>query len=243
MLGFGKTKTELKNEQIHLYKSLEKVLLDCFRNLEKIETIKYNYKKTLENNQFLSKQAAFAKLTQDIAHEIKNTLGMLQSGAIRLKQHQENPELRKKFTDIIIKNIDQTLSVCDMMLKSANTKCSTSKEFTNINSIIKDIINLAHYKCKKSNISIHQKLSSLPEIKASKNRLHQAILNLTVNAIEAIKTDGDLTYQSTLNNENKIQIIIQDTDCGIKSSEIPHIFEPYINTKKENIGLGLALVK
>lgn len=243
MLGFGKTKTELKNEQIHLYKSLEKVLLDCFRNLEKIETIKYNYKKTLENNQFLSKQAAFAKLTQGIAHEIKNPLGMLQSGAIRLKQHQENPELIKKFTDIIIKNIDQTLSVCDMMLNSANTKCSTSKELTNVNNIIKDIIDLAHYKCKKSNITIHQNLNTIPDITISKNRLHQALLNLTVNAIEAIKTEGKLTFETCLNSENKIQITIKDTGCGIKPSEIDYIFEPYINSKKENIGLGLALVK
>ncbi len=89
----------------------------------------------------------------------------------------------------------------------------------------------------------------LPKIKADKNQMHQVILNLFLNAIQAMPTGGELKIDvSPLNSPpgeghkpNFIKTVISDTGRGIPPHLIPKIFDPFFTTKAKGIGLGLSI--
>ncbi len=87
-------------------------------------------------------------------------------------------------------------------------------------------------------------LPSLPRIKGSRVNLEQVLMNLAVNARDAMPEGGTLQIETSLTPEHGVQVRVSDTGRGIPSSDLPHIFEPFFTTKapEKGSGLGLAMV-
>jgi two-component system sensor histidine kinase HydH len=96
----------------------------------------------------------------------------------------------------------------------------------------------------ENNIKINANLS--PGIKDSpldQDRINQALLNLYLNAIEAMEDGGALSVSLSENKDSEgIKIVISDTGNGIDKKDLDHIFDPYFTTKQSGTGLGLAIV-
>ena len=79
--------------------------------------------------------------------------------------------------------------------------------------------------------------------KIDPDRLKQVLLNLYLNAIEAMDGEGAITVALMPSElDNGIQITVSDTGPGIKQEDLPHLFDPYFTTKSSGTGLGLAIV-
>jgi two-component system sensor histidine kinase HydH len=97
---------------------------------------------------------------------------------------------------------------------------------------------------RENQIEINTNLS--PDIKKfplDQDRINQVLLNLYLNAIEAMEDGGALEVSLSQNEESEgIKIVISDTGKGIAKKDLDHIFDPYFTTKQSGTGLGLAIV-
>ena len=115
------------------------------------------------------------------------------------------------------------------------------KTQVDINKMIEDGLYFIKSRCKKSGIEIKLSLSSdLPEITADQSQIYQVLVNLVVNAVQAMPDGGLLTIK-TLFDDSDISMFIEDTGIGMSKDTVEKIFLPFFTTKEINEGTGIGL--
>jgi len=146
----------------------------------------------------------------------------------------------KKYISIIENEIKRCRNITKSVIELARTKMD--KKDVNINSIIDKIVELFE----NSNIAkevrfITEYDRSLPDIKADPNQIHQAIINVVLNSIQAIDSDGQIVIKTSINGTS-LSVSIKDNGRGMTEETISRITEPYFtNNKKDGTGLGLSI--
>ena len=180
----------------------------------------------------LANQSAFATLTRRIAHEIKNPMTMLLSRAELVQDQLDNPTAVKKFSDMMLRNITRILKLMESMLKYG-AHPSEKKESFSVNKVLEDIIELIQPKCKEDFIHLDTELKEKVSSFGCPINIYQAILNVTVNAIQYSQKDGLISIRLTepvtyLNKEQKkikgSLIEVEDNGSGISQHNLKKIF-------------------
>jgi signal transduction histidine kinase len=117
------------------------------------------------------------------------------------------------------------------------------KQPLNINTKITRTLFLLENQAIFQNITVEKKLdTSVPFVMADSQQMNHMLMNIILNAVQAMEEKGKLTVKSHLNAANdKVRIAISDTGPGIPEDVMPHIFEPFYTTKEEGEGTGLGL--
>lgn len=200
------------------------------------------------------KMASVGMLTAAITHEINTPMGAINSNA-QLEDMvlesmagnriiQEDEELSSLFARLKEVN-DINLIACDRIIEIIKSLKSFSRldqaEFqeANINDGIKSVLVLTR-NLLKNRITVHEDYAELPMVKCFPGQLNQVIMNIVVNASQAIEGEGDL-YIRTYQSENNVYIAIKDTGIGIRQEDISKLFDPGYTTKGVGVGLGLGL--
>jgi signal transduction histidine kinase len=190
------------------------------------------------------KMAALGILTAGVAHEINNPINYILNGTaaiedyIKQKSSNEYTELRPYF-DAINTGISRTTNIIKSLGRYSR---SDRLPFTecNIHEIIEDCLTML-YNQYKSRIEIHREYYiGMPKLFLNEGKIHQALLNILDNAIQAIKDEGQIAVHTAIDN-SYISIIISDTGQGISEESIKHIFDPFFTTKDPGQGTGLGL--
>jgi len=131
-------------------------------------------------------------------------------------------------------------------LRNFVKKGELQKSTTDINSLIHAVLNLATSEIKNNKIDITFSLDDeLPLVVTERILIEQVVLNLVRNAIDAMTENGsmarELHVQTALNNEQIIEVKIMDTGPGLKPDQIENIFNTFVTTKKNGIGMGLPI--
>lgn len=121
-------------------------------------------------------------------------------------------------------------------------------EDVDINKLIQDALLLHSEDLHVRNIVIRKRLSKLPNIRADHDKMKQVVINLILNARDAMPEGGELLVSSgVITNEPKgsdrVTLQFKDNGCGIPEDVLPHIFEPFFTTRADGVGLGLAVCK
>lgn len=192
-----------------------------------------------------------SKLTGMLAHEIKNPLSTVK---INLKLAAEDLEdcdrqasdhklarVIKKIS-IVRKEADRLEEILERFLRYIS-KPQLQLENIDINELVGDMIDFFSPQCRTNSITIRQGLYQQPLIcKVDANMLKQAILNLFINAQQAMTAGGELMIRTDkLRNNTVIQI--SDTGCGIDAERLPDLFDVCHSTRSRGSGLGLPTVK
>jgi len=192
----------------------------------------------------LSHHERIGKLSLSIAHEIKNPVSAIL--ATCELYHSEKELDLDRFNMVVKKNIQRLLTVTNSMLSFGEVSYSSEEEFQ-INTAIDEILYLVEPMAKKTGVTIVRKYSEFPSVKMDTIRFHQVILNLVINAIEAMKDGGQLTISTKMfkyeSGDDWIEIEVHDTGSGIGEADLERIFTSYVTMKKGNTGLGLYVVK
>jgi len=211
------------------------------------------YQKLKETQEQLiqsAKMAAMGQLAAGISHELNQPLtgikGFAQAAFMDLK---ESDPLRADLSKII-----EQADRMDRIIKNVRffaRKSEFKMEELDINQPIEDSLMLLSQQLKVHNIRVAKHFAeNLPKIKGDQNQLQQIFLNLITNAKDAIGNlnnpdGGELLIKTSLSEDKKnIEVVFQDTGCGISEENLSNVFNPFFTTKSPGggIGLGLAIV-
>jgi two-component system, NtrC family, sensor kinase len=187
--------------------------------------------------------ATLGQLAAGVAHEINepltNILGFAQLA-------QKAPGVPGQVADDLEKVVRSCLHAREVIHKLLTfaRKMPPEKSMVNLNQIITDGLYFLESRCAKAGIVVVRKLDpDLPGISADRSQLHQVIVNLVVNAVQAMPHGGSLTIE-THACTGGVMLIVQDTGVGMTDWIKQNLFTPFFTTKDvhEGTGLGLAVV-
>jgi two-component system NtrC family sensor kinase len=187
------------------------------------------------------KLVAMGELAAGIAHEINNPLtGVLTYSTLLLKDASE-PELKEDLQVIV----DETTRCRDIVKKLLDfaRRDKPQKKPANLNKVIRDTLKLLRNQALFQNIELHEDFDgNLPESRLDMNQIKQVLMNMFINAAEAMKGTGALRIETKTCREPRcIEAAITDTGPGIPKDKLDKIFEPFYTSKGSGRGTGLGL--
>ncbi len=188
------------------------------------------------------KLASLGRLAAGVAHEVNNPLGgILTFSMLSLEECDQDHPLRQNL-EIIVKQTMRCREIVKGLLDFAR-QSSTSATITRINSIVEKTLSLLENQAIFHNIRMVKNFDdSDPEAQIDAGQLQQVVVNIVLNAADAMEESGVLTVETVTVRENhEVLIRISDTGKGIPEEIIPFIFEPFFTTKKVGKGTGLGL--
>jgi len=186
--------------------------------------------------------ASVGRLAAGVALEIRNPLSSIKGFATYFKQrYQEVPE-DQQTAGIMIQEVDRLNRVVSQLLEFARP-ISISAKPTTFKELVADSLKLIQQQAQDRQITINTRNSAkVDEINTDPDRINQILLNLYLNAIEAMEPGGKLQIDISDSDENgSLNIRVSDTGKGIDQKDLPKIFDPYFTTKSSGTGLGLAI--
>ena len=190
------------------------------------------------------KMAIAGRLTASIAHEINNPLQAVQNCLHLAGRMELHDEQRLNYLELAKGELERLMHTVQRMLDFYRPAALDRKP-ANINIIIEKALSLLSKQLSDHNITPHLHLANvLPFVLAVSDQIQQVILNLTLNAMEAMLNGGDIYIGTVIigdGNTREVEIIIEDNGPGVPVNERKHIFEPFVSTKEKGTGLGLAV--
>jgi two-component system sensor histidine kinase HydH len=188
------------------------------------------------------KLAAVGSLAAGIAHEIRNPLSSIKGLATYFGNKFAETDEDKESAGVMVREVDRLNRVISELLEFARPSELKLKQ-KNIKELLEHSVRLVQQDAKSNNIEIDLAVSDgLPSALLDPDRFSQALLNLYLNAIQAMDEGGVLSVKSTLGEEGEIKVEIADTGAGINPNDLNKVFDPYFTTKTKGTGLGLAIV-
>ncbi len=184
--------------------------------------------------------ATIGELAAGVAHELNEPLGAVLGFAQLARKHADLPDP----ADQDIKKIESAaLQAREIMRKLIVFARQTPPRKTrvNLNQLVEDGLYLLETRCAKSRIDVVRMLEDeLPDIVADASQLQQVLVNLVVNAIQAMPDGGRLTI-ATLHSGSAAVLRVEDTGLGMSAEVRKRVFLPFFTTKDINEGTGLGL--
>jgi len=189
--------------------------------------------------------ASLGQLAAGVAHEINNPLTGVLFYASLIQERTDLDEKIHEDLSYIVEDANRCKEIVKSLLVYSRT-AGTKKAIVQFNDIVEQSLNLIRDQKKFRNIKIKRALS--PEmmlIHADKSKLNQVIINLVMNAADAMKNAGTITLSSyKMEAIKKVFLEIKDTGNGILHKDLRRIFDPFFTTKEvgKSTGLGLSIV-
>ncbi|MDY0040728.1 MAG: PAS domain S-box protein [Desulforhabdus sp.] len=188
------------------------------------------------------KMASLGQLAAGVAHEINNPLTGILLYANILMEAMASDDPRKQD----LKNVIEDAQRCAEIVKNLLTysrRAGSQAEVLHINTLVEYSLNLIRDQKLFMNVDIRKDLSDeMMLVKADKNQMTQVIINLVMNALDAMDKKGILTFKTYRDKKaQKICLEVSDTGCGILIENLSRIFDPFFTTKEPGKGTGLGL--
>jgi signal transduction histidine kinase len=194
-----------------------------------------------QNLRRLDRLAALGTLSASMAHEIKNGMVAIKTFVDLLAQKGQDTEL----TEVVGRELQRINVMVTQMLRFA---APTRAAFTTVrvHDVLDHSLRLMEHQVSGKLISLQRHYQAeLDTVRGDDTQLQQVFMNLLLNALEAMGTNGVLTVKTeTVKDEHStrhLQVNIQDTGVGIAPENMGRLFEPFFTTKKNGTGLGLAI--
>ena len=180
-------------------------------------------------------------LALGLAHEIKNPLTTLETFAEYLPQKYKDEDFINKFSRLVPGEVKRINNIIHQLLDFSKPS-PPSFEQIRIFFLIKDTLDFLNNEFLKRKISIKENHQN-PEvaIQIDPRQIKQVILNLLINAMEAMPNGGEIKIKTYLAENKSFIIAISDTGCGIAKEDLKHIFDPFYSKKESGTGLGLSI--
>jgi PAS domain S-box-containing protein len=196
----------------------------------------------------LNRVSTLGELTASLAHEIKQPIGATVTNAeacLRLLD-RDQPDLAEA-REAAVEMVRDARRAADIIdrVRLLYQKGSSKLDMVDVNEVIGEMVILLHNEANRHSVAIRTDLAEgLPKVKADRLQLQQALMNLMLNGIEAMRVDsGELSVKSLLADNGQLLISVADTGVGLPAENVEKIFDAFFTTKPQGTGLGLAITR
>jgi signal transduction histidine kinase len=227
------------NEEIRILAALAEfsgIAIEKARLYERIVDIEEQLRQS-------EKLSALGLLAAEVAHEIRNPLTVIKMLFHSLDLQFPDSDPRSRDVQVMRERIDHLNKSVDQILSFART-AEPELASVSLNSVVEDLALLVRHKLKNHGIKFALDLApDLPHVLADAAQLNQALLNLVLNAVEAMPQGGTLTIQTGSAPEKQLFLELKDTGTGMTAEQQAGAFRSLLQTtKKRGTGIGLAIV-
>lgn len=187
------------------------------------------------------KMAAFGQLGAGIAHEVKNPLaGILGCAQLSLRKVEQGTPLQRN-----LQLIEKESKRCKMIVESLLRFARQEKPVLNVidlNDVVRDAAQIVGHQMSLENIKLELELGELSRIQGNANQLQQVLMNLMINAQQAMPdSGGHIRVRTRMCETNEVEVTVTDDGPGMAPDIRAKIFEPFFTTKPGGKGTGLGL--
>ena len=188
--------------------------------------------------------SALGNMAAAVAHEIRNPLNAVSMGLQRLRVEfspAEGEEYRR-LLELVQGEVRRLNTIVEEFLSLARP-LSLKPEPIHVPDLVDEVVRLVEAEAEASGVRIERAVpTALPTLEADRDRLKQVILNLALNAIQAMPRGGALTLSAAV-TDGGVALTVTDSGAGIPPELMPRVFDPYVTTKTKGLGLGLTIAR
>ncbi len=194
------------------------------------------------------KLISLGRLSAGVAHEIRNPLNAMKGAIVYIQRQRKDDPLIHEYTQLVSEEIDRLSQFVNEFLYFAR-QAVPKPVSTDLNKLIVSTQALFEKQAGEHDIRFHNRLApNLPMMNVDPSQIEQVLVNVLINAMDAMADGGDITFSSRLlkkqeesDNGERVRITIQDNGIGISEEHLQNIFDPFFSTKDGGTGLGLPL--
>jgi signal transduction histidine kinase len=195
----------------------------------------------IEEQERMCRLAATGELAATLAHEIKNPLNAIGGAATYIGKNTKG-SLAKEFVSVITSEVARINKLTTTLLSFSKT-AAPNPEPNNLNTLVRDALTLLGKESPDLQVTVKEELAEdLPLADFDYNQIKQVIINLLINAHDAVSENGLITVR-TWHEKDRTYLSVKDNGSGISPEIIHNIFNPFFTTKTRGTGLGLAVSK
>jgi len=196
----------------------------------------------------VSRMTAMGELTASLAHEVNQPITAAVNGASTCVRWltREDPDLgeAREAALGVIRNAKRAADIINR-IRSISKKGETKRQLADVNELILEMIALLRSEAKRYSVSVRTELNAqLPKVMADSVQVQQVLMNLIMNAIDAMKDvdrERELTIRSQWADNRMLMISVGDTGVGLPPQQADRIFDAFFTTKLHGIGMGLRI--
>lgn len=197
-------------------------------------------KKLERQIQNAEKLASIGKLAAGVAHEINNPLGGILNCLYNLRKGTPSPARQEEYWTSMEHGVRRVQKIVRQLLDFSQQHEPAFSQ-ADINRVVDQVLTLTTHLFAPSGIRLEIiQGQSLPPVMVDRHMIEQVLMNLILNAVQAMKQGGILTIRTSV-SEGVCRVDVQDSGAGIPASVLPRIFDPFFTTKSEGEGTGLGL--
>ena len=184
--------------------------------------------------------ATLGELMAGVEHEVRNPLTAIR-GYVQILRQQTSDPIHQEYLSVVLKEIDSINKVIQQLLEFSRPRHSQWQQVS-LNALVEETLVLVQTAGVQARVDFISELDNeLSPINADRELLKQVLLNILINAVQAISARGKIRIQTWQYSDSQQAISIEDNGCGIDLSLQKKIFDPFFTTKASGTGLGLAL--
>jgi signal transduction histidine kinase len=185
---------------------------------------------------------ALGRLAGGLAHELRNPLGITRAAAQMLQQELADDGKPGEYTRVIQSEIDRVDRLVEQLLAYARPR-PLQRALVDVASLVEETSSLARVYAKQQGVTLTTQVSDdLPALMGDGDLLHQAVVNVLLNGIQATPPGGTVSLTARI-EQASVLLTVCDTGQGIAPDILPHIFDPFFTTRDDGTGLGLSIVQ
>jgi two-component system, NtrC family, sensor kinase len=195
-----------------------------------------------------AKMASLGRMAASIAHEINNPLAGILTFARLIIRTLDEGELSSSGRELVLKNLrlveretQRCTTIVRNLLDFARQRPLELKD-VQLEEVVEEALTLIANPIALKGIVLEKRFAPTPPVKADFGQIRQALVNVLLNACDAMSPGGHLTVETLAQGAAAVELRVTDKGRGISPEHLAHVFDPFFTTKEKGTGLGLSVV-
>ncbi len=187
--------------------------------------------------------ATLGEASAVIAHEIRNPLGIIKTASELVRRKSPLAPSEDRLVGFVLDEVNRIERLVQELLDYGRPIPCERASVDLVSEVVQPVLGFAAPELKRQGVTLEVQMPNTPvPILGDRDRLYQAVLNLLLNAMEAVRTGGHIMVR-VVRGATTVRVEIEDNGTGISPDVMDRLFEPFVTSKVKGTGLGLAKVR